>query len=73
MLNLDMKLYGTCGGLSENKTSWTQELNLVSWSGTEFKFDICDWIPDYEKMGKGISMIPVEFDEFEEYFGKIVI
>ncbi len=46
---------------------------MVSWSGTEFKFDICDWIPDYEKMGKGISMIPVEFDEFEEYFGKIVI
>lgn len=44
------------GVLSESKTGWTRELNLVSWNGADPKFDIRDWSPGHEKMGKGISL-----------------
>ena len=44
------------GVLSESKSGWTRELNLVSWNGAEPKFDIRDWAPNNEKMGKGISL-----------------
>lgn len=44
------------GVISESKSGWTRELNLVSWNGGAPKFDIRDWAPDHEKMGKGISL-----------------
>ena len=44
------------GVLSESKSGWTRELNLISWNGAEPKYDIRDWSPDHEKMGKGISL-----------------
>lgn len=44
------------GVISENRSGWTRELNLVSWNGGEPKYDLRDWAPDHEKMGKGISM-----------------
>lgn len=42
--------------LSESTKGWTKELNLVSWNGREPKYDIRDWSPEYEKMGKGITL-----------------
>ena len=40
------------GVLSESSKGWTKELNKVSWYGAEPKYDIRDWSPDHEKMGK---------------------
>lgn len=42
--------------LSENAKGWTRELNLISWNGNPPKFDLRDWAPDHEKMGKGITL-----------------
>ena len=42
--------------LSESTKGWKKELNLVSWNGAEPKYDIRDWSPDHEKMGKGITL-----------------
>ena len=42
--------------LSESSRGWTKELNLVSWNDREPKYDIRDWAPDGNKMGKGISL-----------------
>ncbi len=42
--------------LSESSKGWTKELNKVSWNGAEPKYDIRDWSPDHEKMGKGITL-----------------
>ena len=39
--------------LSENNKGWRKELNLVSWNGRPPKFDLRDWAPEHEKMGKG--------------------
>ena len=44
------------GVLSEEKTGWKKELNLVSWNGRTPKFDLRDWAPGHEKMGKGITL-----------------
>ena len=43
------------GVISEGSGGWTRELNLISWNGKEPKFDIRDWGPEHEKMGKGIT------------------
>ena len=42
--------------LSEGSKNWTKELNVVSWNDGEPKYDLRDWSPDHEKMGKGITL-----------------
>ena len=42
--------------LSTSPKGWTKELNLVSWNDKEPKYDIRDWSPDHEKMGKGVTL-----------------
>ena len=49
--------------LSEKSNGWTKELNLVSWNGGEPKYDIRDWAPDREKMGKGVTLSAVRTAE----------
>ena len=44
------------GVLSESRSGWKREVNLVSWNGAAPKLDIRDWAPGHEKMGKGISL-----------------
>ena len=58
------------GVLSESKSGWTRELNLISWNGAEPKFDIRDWSPDHEKMGKGISLNADEIDKLKKILEK---
>lgn len=35
-------------------------MNLISWNGAAPKYDIRDWAPDHEKMGKGITLTAEE-------------
>lgn len=58
------------GVLSESKGGWTRELNLVSWNGAKPKFDIRDWAPDHEKMGKGISLSADEISNLKAILDK---
>lgn len=51
------------GILSTSPKGWTKELNLVSWNGKAPKYDIRDWSPDHEKMGKGITLSNEEVKE----------
>ena len=44
------------GILSESAKGWTKELNLISWNDREPKYDIREWAPDHEKMGKGVTL-----------------
>ena len=48
------------GVLSENAKGWRKELNLISWNGAAPKYDIRDWAPDHEKMGKGVTLTAEE-------------
>lgn len=42
--------------LSESSKGWKKELNLISWNDREPKYDIREWSPDGEKMGKGVTL-----------------
>lgn len=46
--------------LSTNSKGWQRELNIISWNGNADKYDIRDWAPDHEKMGKGITLTKEE-------------
>ena len=50
----------TFGVISERGNGWRREVNSISWNDAEPKYDIRDWAPDHEKMGKGISLTEEE-------------
>ena len=52
--------------LSENARGWRKELKLISWNGRPPKFDLREWAPDHEKMGKGITLTNEEFAELSK-------
>ncbi|MBS4194293.1 YdbC family protein [Lederbergia citri] len=57
--------------LSESPKGWTKELNLISWNGREPKYDIRDWAPNHEKMGKGVTLTNEELDSLMEILGEL--
>ena len=59
------------GVISENSKGWTKELNLVSWNGARPTFDLRDWAPDHEKMGKGITLSNEEFEALKDLMSKL--
>ncbi len=44
------------GVLSESSKGWTKELRSISWNGREPKYDVREWSPEGDKMGKGITL-----------------
>ena len=46
----------TVAVLSENARGWCKELNLVSWGGRDPKYDIREWSPEHDRMGKGVTL-----------------
>lgn len=63
MADIKYDIINKIGVISTAKGGWTKELNLISWNGGEPKFDIRQWAPDHEKMGKGISLSKEEAQE----------
>ena len=57
--------------LSENLKGWRKELNLVSWNERPPKFDLRDWAPNHEKMGKGVTLSNEEFAALKETLNKM--
>lgn len=56
------------GVISENAKGWRKELNMVSWCDHEPKYDIREWSPDHERMGKGVSLTEEEMTALVELF-----
>lgn len=54
------------GVLSTNAQDWRKELNLVSWNGRPPKFDLRDWAPNHEKMGKSLTLTNEELAELKK-------
>ena len=54
------------GGLSENAKGWRKELNLISWNGAAPKYDIREWAPEHEKMGKGVTLTKEELEALKK-------
>ncbi|PAD35562.1 YdbC family protein [Terribacillus saccharophilus] len=56
MAELSYEIVKELGVLSVSPKGWQKGLNLISWNGREPKYDIRDWAPEHEKMGKGITL-----------------
>lgn len=63
MADIKYEIKEELGVLSENSKGWRKELNLISWNDGEPKYDIRDWAPNHEKMGKGITLTKDEAKE----------
>ena len=44
------------GVINTYTTGWKKELNIVQWNGGSQKYDIRDWDPEHEHMGKGVTL-----------------
>ena len=71
MADIKYDIIKEIGVLSENAKGWRKELNLISWNGGAAKYDIRDWAPDHEKMGKGTTLIEEEMENLKEILGLI--
>jgi hypothetical protein len=67
MADISYDILKNYGVLSEEKSGWKKELCLVSWNGRAPKFDIRDWAPGHEKMGKGVTLTREEAAKLTEY------
>ena len=70
MAELKFEIKEHIGTVSESSKGWTKELNIVSWNGANPKFDLRDWAPEHEKMGKGITLSQEEAEALYELLGK---
>ena len=56
MAEIKYEIKENIGVLSESAKGWAKELNLVSWNDKDPKYDLREWDPTHEKMGKGITL-----------------
>ena len=59
------------GSLSESSKGWKKEIKLISWNQKEAKYDIREWSPDGEKMGKGVTLSKEEVINLRDLLNKI--
>lgn len=66
MADFKFEIVEEIGVLSENAKGWRKELNRISWNGAATKYDIRDWAPGHEKMGKGVTLTEEEAKALKE-------
>ena len=71
MADIKYEIKETLGELSESSKTWRKELNLISWNDKEAKYDIRDWSPEHEKMGKGITLSKEELLKLKALLNEI--
>ena len=72
MSEIKFEIQEELGTLSESAKGWTKEVNFISWNGAAPKYDIRDWAPNHEKMGKGITLTAEEAEVLYKILAKIV-
>lgn len=71
MADIKYEIIEELGVLSESAKGWKKELNLISWNRAEPKYDLRDWAPNHEKMGKGVTLNEEEVKTLYKILGKI--
>lgn len=71
MADIKFEIKEELGVLSESAKGWQKELNLVSWNGAAPKYDLRDWAPGHEKMGKGVTLTSDEVAKLREILNGI--
>jgi len=73
MADIKFEIEKELGSISESPKGWIKELNLISWNGKEAKYDLRDWAPEHEKMGKGITLSSDELKALKELLNNMDI
>lgn len=60
MADIKFEIKEEIGTISESSKGWKKELNMVSWNGDTAKYDLREWAPDHQKMGKGLTFTKEE-------------
>ena len=71
MSEIKYEIIKNVGVLSKSGSGWTKELNLISWNDRDAKYDLRDWSPDREKMGKGVTLSWEELFSLKELLNGI--
>ena len=71
MAEIKYEIKENLGVLSESARGWTKELNLVSWNDKAPKYDLRDWAPEHEKMGKGITLTAEELKKLRDLLNEM--
>lgn len=66
MTDIKFEIVEEIAVISENPKGWRKELNRVSWNNAAPKYDIRDWAPNHEKMGKGVTMTQEELNSLRQ-------
>ena len=60
MADFKYEIIKKIGVISTSAKGWEKQLNLVSWNDRPPKYDLREWAPDGETMGKGITLTAEE-------------
>lgn len=71
MSDIKYEIIKQIGILSKTEKGWAKELNLISWNDREPKYDIREWSPDREKMGKGVTLSKEELLALKELLNRV--
>lgn len=71
LAEIKYEIIETIAVLSESPKGWKKELNLISWNGREPKYDIREWSPEHEKMGKGVTLSDEELKKLKDALNTI--
>ncbi|MBB5337520.1 YdbC family protein [Pectinatus brassicae] len=71
MADINYEIVETVAVLSENNKGWKKELNVISWNNRAPKYDLRDWAPEHEKMGKGVTLSKEELIQLKEILNKM--
>ena len=71
--DIKFEIKETVGVIAESAKGWKKELNLISWNGKEAKYDLREWAPKHEKMGKGVTLTSDELKVLKELLNSIEV
>ena len=71
MAEIKFEIKETIGVIAESSKGWKKELNLISWNGKEAKYDLREWAPGHEKMGKGVTLSKEDLKCLKEILNNI--
>ena len=71
MSKFSYEIIETIAVLSEGSKGWQKELNLISWNGRDPKYDLRDWAPEHEIMGKGVTLSTDEMNALKKALEKM--
>jgi len=71
MAEIKFSITEKLGELSESTKGWKKELNLVSWNDRAPKYDIREWDPEHQKMGKGVTLNTEEVKKLRDILNSL--